>query len=143
MPNHFHFLIRTREEITNTKSVVPNQLRKLFISYTIRINHHHGRVGSLFTKNYQRIEIIDEAYLHSLVKYIHKNPVKHGVQADFQSYPFSSYHDLANGKKTFLLKEDVFQWFGSQDAFVSYHLADNIDDRPFNYLNLEKSEEEI
>jgi REP element-mobilizing transposase RayT len=50
LPNHFHFLIKTRDELSGSKSVVPNQLRKLFICYTNRVNSMQKRTGGLFSK---------------------------------------------------------------------------------------------
>jgi putative transposase len=141
LPNHFHFLIKTGNELSTSKSVVPNQLRKLFICYTKRINFMQKRTGGLFTKNYQRIEIQDDAYLTQLVNYIHKNPVKHGIQSDFENYIYSSYRIIVGQSKTNLKREDVYQWFGGKKEFIYYHKSDLIDPKTFNIFNIENDEE--
>ena len=141
LPNHFHFLIKTRNEILSSKSTVPNQLRKLFICYTIRINFMQNRTGGLFTKNYQRIEVEDESYLNQLVNYIHKNPVKHGIQKDYENYIYSSFKIILGNSKTLLNREDVIHWFGGKKEFIQYHQSDAIDPKPFNFHNIENDEE--
>lgn len=141
LPNHFHFLIKTRDELSGSKSAVPNQLRKLFICYTLRINFMQKRTGGLFTKNYQRIEIQDEAYMTQLINYIHKNPVKHGVQNNWEAYLYSSYKIILSESKTNLNREDVFHWFGGRQEFINYHNSDQIDPRTFTILNLEGKED--
>jgi len=141
LPNHFHFLIKTRNELSSPQSVVSNQLRKLFICYTKRINFMQNRTGGLFTKNYQRILIENEEYLTRLVRYIHKNPVKHGIQIDFESYPYSSYRIIISESITHLSREDVIYWFGGKNDFISDHQSDMIDPKPFNLLNIEPDEE--
>jgi len=142
LPNHFHFLIKTRNEISSSKSVVSNQLRKLFICYTKRINFMQKRTGGLFTKNFQRIEISDEAYLSHLVNYIHKNPVKHGIQNNYESYIYSSYRIILSESKTHLNREAIIYWFGGKKEFILYHQSDTIDPKTFNLFNIEGDEME-
>jgi len=103
MPNHFHFLIRTKDSISFLKDRIPgfsqemesqtdeveigkiisNQFRKFFITYSMAINLQQNRTGSLFSKNFKRLEIEDEEYVRYLAFYIHFNPQKHGIADDF------------------------------------------------------------
>jgi REP element-mobilizing transposase RayT len=142
LPNHFHFLIKTRNELPNTKSVVSNQFRKLFISYTKRINFMQSRTGGLFTKNFQRIEIQNERYFIQLVNYIHKNPVKHGIQNNYKNYIYSSYGIIVGNSDTYLNRDEVIDWFGGKLEFIQYHESDAIDPKTFNMLNIEEDEME-
>ena len=41
---------------------VSNQFRRLFITYTMAINKQENRTGSLFDKNFKRLEITDNEY---------------------------------------------------------------------------------
>jgi putative transposase len=143
LPNHFHILIKTRDEISNSKSVVPNQLRKLFISHTRRINYMQRRTGGLFTKNYQRIEIRDESYIKHVVKYIHKNPIKHRVYYDFEKYIYSSYHLILSHAKTHIKREDLIYWFGGKDEFIQFHLSESIDPNKLDLLKIKDDEDSI
>jgi REP element-mobilizing transposase RayT len=140
LPNHFHFLFKTREEVPSAKSVIPNQLRKLFISHTIRINYMQRRTGSLFTKNYQRIEIDNDGYLNTLVNYIHKNPVKHGIYQDFENYPYSSFPAFIMANSSFISREEVFSWFGGKNAFIQFHKEDPLDPVEFTLMNIDEDE---
>jgi len=123
LPNHFHFLIKTRPELDKEVSVVSNQLRKLFISYTIRINGSHRRSGSLFTKNFQRIEVNDEDYLLNLVIYIHQNPSRHGLLKNFSAYEHSSFDAFLKNDNSIIDIHPVLYWFGGKDEFHSKHLS--------------------
>jgi len=140
IPNHFHFLVKTRIELASSKSIVPNQLRKLFICYTKRINFLQNRTGGLFTKNYQRIEIQNEAYLSQLVNYIHKNPVKHRIQNNYATYKYSSYRIILSELPTNLYRDEVINWFGGKNEFILYHQSDMTDPRIFNLFNIENEE---
>lgn len=141
LPNHFHFLIKPKNELSDSKSVVPNQLRKLFICHTKRINAMQKRTGGLFTKNYQRIEIKDEFYLTHLINYIHKNPVKHGIQNDFENYPYSSFRVIISESVTNLNRNDVLAWFGGKNEFIMYHQSDTLDETTINHLNIEADDQ--
>jgi len=100
------------------------------------------RTGGLFTKNFQRIEIHDEAYLSHLVNYIHKNPVKHGIQNNYESYIYSSYRIILSESKTHLNREAIIYWFGGKKEFILYHQSDTIDPKTFNLFNIEGDEME-
>jgi REP element-mobilizing transposase RayT len=141
LPNHFHFLIKTGYENGVQKSVVPNQLRKLFICYTFRINYFQRRTGGLFTKNYQRIKVDNDNYLTQVVRYIHKNPCKHKIQKDFENYSYSSYKIIIKESPTLLNRDEVLNWFGSKDEFIRYHRDDQVDPTGFNFLNIEEDDE--
>lgn len=135
LPNHFHFLIKTRPEVGNTPSVVSNQLRKLFICYSRRINDRGFRSGSLFTKNFQRIEIDSESYFKSVVRYIHQNPRKHGLSVPFQNYGFSSFRYYQQGAHPWLKTEEAIDWFGGQAELLEFHLSESeMDDVQEKYL---------
>jgi REP element-mobilizing transposase RayT len=120
LPNHFHFLIKIRDEETNPQKV-SNQFRKLFISYARHINFQEKRVGCLLSKNFKRIEIKDEDYLKRIVLYIHFNPVKHGVHIDALSYYYSTLYQMKNNRM--LTKEflEIFEWFGGYEDFLESH----------------------
>lgn len=115
IPNHFHFIIKV------TNSNISGQFRKLFQSYALAINKQEGRSGSLFSKVFKRVKITDETYFKHLTYYIHHNPVKHQMEKDFRKYPYSSYDELISNSETFLLRQDIFDIFGSRQDFIDYH----------------------
>jgi putative transposase len=85
MSNHVHLLIETRH--------VPLSkiLQGIQQSYTIYFNRKHHTVGHLFQGRYKAILCDKDAYLLSLVKYIHLNPVRARVSGKPEEYPWSSH----------------------------------------------------
>jgi hypothetical protein len=56
-------------------------------------NRRYGTVGHLFQGRYKAILCDKDAYLLSLIKYIHLNPVRIGVVKEVGKYPWSSHRD--------------------------------------------------
>lgn len=118
MPNHFHFLIQTRENacdvvITKTKGdinkceqVLSREIGFLLSHYTKAINKQEGRTGTLFRARtnckecwldgFSTIEIREkEAYANTCFDYIHNNPVKAKMVFNATDWDFSSAKDYA------------------------------------------------
>jgi hypothetical protein len=134
MKNHFHFLVRTKDltedeafaELSNEKGWVkePNvshQLGHFCNSYAQYFNKKYNRTGTLFERAFKRKVIEEDNYFVRAVFYIHANPQHHHVTDDFKKYPHTSYHSLASEKPTKLCREEVWEWFGSKEEFVSFH----------------------
>ena len=88
LPNHFHLLIRVKEEkeIINhlqdgkekLSFKVSEQFHKLFTSYSKAINKQEDRISPcLFEHPFKRLEISNQKYLVSMHLYIHTNPQLH------------------------------------------------------------------
>ena len=140
MQNHFHFLVRTKDEndiLTfeelnmfeksmsgDHSSKKPNPSRQfshLFNSYSKIINEAYQRTGSLFEHPFERRLIDNEDYLKTCIVYIHNNPVKHGVVKSVEEYKWSSYNNLISVMDTFLEREFVLDFFGGKENFIRYH----------------------
>lgn len=88
MPNHFHFLIRTKYLVSpfqppfgkfeTFQKLISKQFSNLFSSYTQAFNKMYGRRGSLFIPNFKHKEIDSDAYLTAIISSIHRNPIHHG-----------------------------------------------------------------
>lgn len=76
LPNRYHWLLRQDGPVAAGE--VP---RRVFGSYTQAFNKAYARSGTLFEGVYRAILVDDEAYLCNLCRYIHCNPVKHGLVA--------------------------------------------------------------
>jgi len=85
MSNHVHLLIETKEKPLSKILQGINQ------SYTIYFNKRYGMVGHLFQGRYKAILCEKDAYLLSLVKYIHLNPMRARVVKSLEAYPWSSH----------------------------------------------------
>jgi len=123
--NHFHLLVRIRDESRDRSSTpaeaASRAFSNLFNAYAKSINKAYRRTGSLFQKPFGRIEVTSPHYCARLVHYIHWNPQKHGFAADFREYPYSSYHALVTDKPTRLQRDQVLDWFSGRDSFDAVH----------------------
>jgi len=77
--------------------------------------------GKSIYYNFKRSKIDTEEYVTNLIKYIHLNPVKHGVAKNVSEWKFSSYNLLCSDGKTFLAKSRTLEWFGGLEEFKKYH----------------------
>ncbi|MFT5641371.1 MAG: putative transposase [Cyclobacteriaceae bacterium] len=142
MPNHFHFLVRTKGEAVVSENlgysrdlpfgkfqtfqkVVSKQFSNLFSSYTQAFNKMYDRRGSLFMPNFKKKEITSDAYLTAVITYIHRNPIHHGFVNSIDDWSFSSYHAFLSANKTKLKREAVLEWYGNQHGFKSAHKSEN------------------
>jgi len=118
MPNHFHFLVRIKNdgetsEVSETSEVLKTPVlktsdiyRKLtpiekafkdfFISYSKAINKKYRRTGSLFQAKFKKKLIDADNYLIRLIAYIHLNPVRAGFCNKPEQWPHSSYNLILN-----------------------------------------------
>ena len=71
MPNHFHLLLREKEE-----GGIAKYMQKLSNGYTGYFNKKYSRTGALFGGKYKIKHVDTDRYLKYLVSYIHLNPVK-------------------------------------------------------------------
>jgi len=136
--NHFHLLIRTRtaeeqEQIFLTEQIPSKyvtsfqvrdpsrQFGNLFNAYAKAINKAYGLTGSLFQHPFGRTVVAANSHFMRLIIYIHFNPQKHGFVEDFRDWPFSSYRALISETPTHLARDEVREWFGNLDSFLSDH----------------------
>ena len=148
MPNHFHLLIRLKEQtvietliLSSAKGLkdysvadsiekrevlaskyVSKQFSNLFSSYTQAYNLMYNRRGSLFLKNFKRKSVEEDDYFVRLVNYIHRNPVNHGFVDKPQEWKHSSYNAIVSDKPTLVKREEVLHWFGGLANFMHNHL---------------------
>jgi len=116
--NHFHLLVRIKSD---NPELLSEKFRNFFISYSMAVNIQEKRKGNLFQRAFKRKIIDDENYFYSAVYYIHANPVHHNVIRDLRDYKFSSYNSLIGKSNTMLCRDEVIEWFGGKEKFISYH----------------------
>ncbi|MDO4404594.1 MAG: transposase [Atopobiaceae bacterium] len=90
MSNHVHLLVHA------TLEALALGMRHLLSSYAAYFNRKTGRVGHLFQDRFRSEPVNDDAYLLTLVRYIHQNPVKAGL-AKVDEYRWSSYREYLEG----------------------------------------------
>jgi len=125
LKNHFHLLVRMRDDVPDPKGLSrplgSKAFANFFTAYAKAINKAYGRTGSLFQHPFGRIEVNSGKYLINLVRYIHLNPQKHGLVSDFREWEYSSYHAHLSRQKTHLQRDDVLSWFEGTDGFTARH----------------------
>ena len=125
MPNHFHLLVRIKDQ--NKESKIPHISKKVSLqfahftnAYVQACNKSWGRRGSLFIRSFKRKRVSDEIYLKRLICYIHNNPVNHGFRDKPEDWEFSSYNRILKFPEEKLNKE-VISYFGDADNFIVVH----------------------
>jgi REP element-mobilizing transposase RayT len=141
MPNHFHFLIRIKDEkqlaalnpqgFENLVGFISQQFSNFFNAYAKAFNKMYGRKGSLFLDNFERIHISSDAYFKKLIHYIHYNPVHHGFTTDLRDWKYSSYESFFSKTASRLKRELVIKWFDDIDNFIAFHQKDIDTNLPF------------
>lgn len=144
MPNHFHLLVRIKEEANPTvfqnlsglEKRLPHQnFSNLFNAYSKAFNKRFNRHGSLFERAFKRKIIDTEFYLKHLILYIHNNPVNHGFCKRPLEYPWSSYLDCISDKPTKLERNAVIELFDSVSDFKLLHTKNCNSDDIEKWLN--------
>lgn len=85
MGNHFHLEIQVRH------IPLSSIMHRLMTAHAKNINRRHERTGHLFQSRYDANLVLDDKYLTTLTSYIHMNPVRAGLVARPQDWPWSSY----------------------------------------------------
>jgi putative transposase len=130
MPNHFHFLVRTKEinppfgKFETFQKFASKQFANLFSSYTQAYNKLYERKGSLFIPNFKRKEITSDKYLTSVFTYIHRNPIHHRFCQSLEEWSHSSVHAYFSERPTKLKREEGLAWFGGKKAMTDSHLIE-------------------
>jgi len=128
MPNHFHLLLRQREEGGLTKF-----MRKIGVGYANYFNQKYKRSGTLFQGRYKLVLVNSELHFVHLPYYIHFNPLdltmpewRKGEIQNYQkaveilnSFRWSSHLDYI-GKKNFpsvTQREFLLKIFGGAENY--------------------------
>ena len=122
IPNHFHFLVRVIE---------PDAMeswRRLAISYTQAINKQEDRRGSLFQEHPKHLLVRSDAHLMALIRYIHNNPVHHGLSSQIDTWRYSSYLAFFSSASSRVMRAEVMALFGNITAFKNFHYQNNQQD---------------
>ena len=107
MANHFHLLIREREE------TIGNVVKRIASSYVYYYNHKYLRDGHLFKERFKSEPVRsssarllptgrknDISYFTTLLRYIHQNPVKAGIVKEVKDYEYSSWGEYTGQVET-------------------------------------------
>ena len=84
MPNHVHLLIH--ENYVKLETI----FRRIGSSYVYWYNGKYERTGHLFQDRFKSEPVEDDAYFLSVIRYIHRNPVKAALCEKPEEYAYSS-----------------------------------------------------
>ena len=122
MPNHYHWLVRQDGE-----TPAGMLAKRVFGSYTQAFNHAYHRSGTLFEGPYQAILVESDDYLHHLCRYIHANPVRHGVALAPELWTYSNYLEWIGERAGTLVDHEFiaahFPLPGQYQAYVRSYLT--------------------
>ena len=113
MDNHVHLLMSC--PIDGLSCCMGN----LLSSYALVFNRRHGREGHLFQGRFKSVPIEDDAYLLTVVRYIHQNPVKANMTPTCD-YPWSSYNEYT-GNPELTNTETILSMFDGVKSLEEFH----------------------
>jgi putative transposase len=122
LPNHYHFLVR--QEKDQPARLLP---QRIFNGYSKAYNKRYGHSGTLFEGTYKVRPVLEEAHLLHLCRYVHANPVIHGIVDHVADWPYSNYLEWVGERPGTLIDRDFVEArFHSADdyrAFVADYIA--------------------
>jgi REP element-mobilizing transposase RayT len=86
LPNHYHLLVR--QDADHAAGLLP---QRIFNSYSKAYNRRYRHSGTLFEGPYKVVAVESDGHLLQLCRYIHANPVTHGLVADLEAWPYTNY----------------------------------------------------
>ncbi len=102
---------------------VSERIRRFLLGYVKAINKETGRKGSLMQKTVRRKAISEEIQIKRLVAYIHRNPIHHQLDDDYQEYLWSSYQAILLGDSTMIDGAALLESFGGKEGYLEFHEA--------------------
>lgn len=118
LPNHYHFLVRQDDQ--PRASLLP---QRIFNSYSKIYNLKYDHSGTIFQGS-ARAKIVDtQSYLLHLCRYIHANPVVHGLTRTLSAWPYTNYLEWMGTRPGTLVDSDFIRtYFSSSVAYRDFVL---------------------
>jgi putative transposase len=138
LPNHFHLLVHVKDlpslrtvdlegfwKPSRSDGDVSNWLAHRFGSfqnaYAKAYNKYYERRGPLFMQRFGRKLVDDDAYFMNVMRYIHLNPVYHGIVRDIRKWKYTSYHAYLSSQTSYLARYNALDYFGGLEHFKTFH----------------------
>ncbi len=114
MNNHVHLLLKVE------KDPLEIIFKRIGSNYVYWYNTRYERVGHLFQDRFRSEPVENDDYLKTVIRYIHYNPVKGGLNKDLR-YEYSSYPLYENDRTGGLADiEEPLERIG-REAFFAFH----------------------
>jgi putative transposase len=105
MPNHFHLLVTPQ-----TDDGLARLMQALGRSYVRYFNREHQRSGSLWEGRFKSTVIQPDRHVLACMAYLDLNPVRAGLVAQAQDYPWSSHGHYSGQRVERLIKPHALFW---------------------------------
>ena len=116
MPNHYHWLLR--QDGASPAGLLPQRVFNIYSHALCNASRHSG---ALFAGRYHAIKVADEDYLLHLCRYIHANPVRHGIANAVHLWPYSNYLEWIDARPgTLVDRTFVRHHFPTPTAYKAY-----------------------
>lgn len=124
MGNHVHLLMKEKDSL----SLV---MQSICSRYVYWYNWKYDRVGHLFQERYKSEIVETEAYLLTVLRYIHQNPLKAGITSKVGEYRWSSYNEYL-GQQRIIDPDFVLGFFAmekdeAEKRYIAYMNETNQD----------------
>jgi len=106
MPNHFHLLIETTDNLKEES--INKAIQIILSSYTQGINKQEDSTGSLFQQHTKSklLDMNDPLFAATCFHYIHQNPLRAGLVKQLERWEFSSLKEYLSLTKQKLCNQD-------------------------------------
>ncbi len=119
MGNHIHLLIKEEKE------PLEQIFKRIGGKFVYWYNIKYQRVGHLFQDRFKSEPVEDEAYLFTVLRYIHQNPVKAKLCENVEDYRFSSYNEYTY--RSWIVDTDFILDIMPLDEFTAFNHEENTD----------------
>jgi REP element-mobilizing transposase RayT len=109
MDNHYHLLIRTKEDSISKVMFYINNLMGKYL------NNKLGRTGHVFEERYYWTLVETDGYLIWVLRYIHRNPVRAHICQDVNDYAWSSHYFYKKGVNSFVNADFILSMLHPRD----------------------------
>lgn len=119
MPNHVHLLLREGVE----GEAVGNIMLRLTTWYVYRYNRKYERSGALFDGRYKSEPVEDDNYFLTVLRYIHRNPLKAGIANSLSHYPYCSFTRYESPAADQLIEKEMLFSLIPRTSLKEWHEA--------------------
>lgn len=119
MGNHIHLLIKEEKE------PLEQIFKRIGGRFVYWYNIKYQRVGHLFQDRFKSEPVEDDAYLFTVIRYIHQNPIKAKLCENAEDYKFSSYKEYTD--KKWIVDTEFILDIMPLDEFAAFNNEENMD----------------
>lgn len=119
MGNHIHLLIKEEKE------PLEQIFKRIGGKFVYWYNIKYQRVGHLFQDRFKSEPVEDDAYLFTVLRYIHQNPTRAKLCENVEDYKFSSYNEYTD--RSWIVDTDFILDIMLLDEFTAFNHEENTD----------------